>query len=197
MRDPAAAKNRRNRRLRPLLDFRAPHRSRRFHKVTAMRRLPRLSASLSAFLFAVAGGGCTDGAQPPEPQQEQRATAEAPADLVFTNGSIYTVDANRSWADAVAIRHGKIVRVGSDADVEALRGPDTRVIDLAGRMMLPGFQDVHIHPISGGIEAQACDLNGLTTLEQYLEAIETYARENPDEEWILGGGWSMAVFGPG
>jgi predicted amidohydrolase YtcJ len=161
-----------------------------------MRRLPLPLAT--AILLATAGSACTEADPPREPGQPQEATsAPAVADLVFTNGSIYTVDANRSWADAVAIRDGKIVRVGSDAEVQPLVGPDTRVVDLDGRMMLPGFQDVHIHPISGGIEAQACDLNGLTTLEQYLEAIETYAREHPDEPWILGGGWSMAVFGPG
>lgn len=144
------------------------------------------------FILAVTGTGCTES----EPEAPA-AAAQRAADLVFRNGSIYTVDVNRSWVDAVAVRDGRIVYAGTEGGVEALIGPDTRVIDLEDRMMLPGFQDVHIHPISGGIEAQACDLNGLTMLEEYLAAIETYARENPDEEWILGGGWSMAVFGPG
>lgn len=192
MRDRAPAKNRRapgRLRFAKLARTSTPA---TFHKVTAMRtfRTPLAAASL-AFL-AVIGTGCSDTASEP-----QAGTTSGPADVVFTNGSIYTVDASRSWAEAVAIRDGRIVYVGSDAGANALVGPDTRVVDLDRRMMLPGFQDVHIHPIGGGMEARACDLNGLTTLEEYLEAIETYAREHPDEEWILGGGWSMAVFGPG
>jgi len=130
--------------------------------------------------------------------ERKPAEASAPAaDLVLRNGSIYTVDGTRSWAKAVAIDDGRIVYVGSDEGAEEFAGASTQVVDLRGRMLLPGFQDVHIHPIGGGIEAAACDLNGLTTLEEYLEKIKTYAAENPDEEWILGGGWSMSVFGPG
>jgi predicted amidohydrolase YtcJ len=134
--------------------------------------------------------GCT------KPENEP---AEPPqiADIVFRNGSVYTVDTSRSWARAVAIGGGRILYVGSDEGVGGFVGPATKVVDLENRMMLPGFQDVHIHPISGGIEALACDLNGLQTLDEYLAAIEKYARENPDREWIRGGGWSMAVFGPG
>ena len=130
-------------------------------------------------------------------QPSTDAGASPVADIVLQNGSIYTVDGVRSWASAVAIDEGRIVYVGSDEGAETFKGSSTQVVDLRGRMVLPGFQDVHIHPIGGGIEAAACDLNGLTTLEQYLEKIRTYAAENPDEEWILGGGWSMSVFGPG
>jgi predicted amidohydrolase YtcJ len=64
-------------------------------------------------------------------------------------------------------------------------------------MVVPGMQDVHIHPISGGIEANGCDLNAATTVEEYLAIIKKYADEHPDEPWIKGGGWSMASFGPG
>jgi hypothetical protein len=144
---------------------------------------------------------CGDGdpREPASPSGDAPATRSAPqsADLVFRNGSIYTVDGARSWARAVAVRDGRIVYVGSDEDSGELIGPSTQVVDLDDRLMLPGFQDVHIHPIGGGIEAAACDLNELTTLEEYLQAIGTYAAENPDEKWILGGGWSMSVFGPG
>ncbi len=153
-----------------------------------MRRLHPFTAPL--LIAAVLAAGCDE--------VEPRASAEQQvADIVFQNGRIYTVDANRSWADAVAIGNGRIVYVGSDAGAEPLVGPSTRVIDLEGRMMLPGFQDVHIHPIGGGIEAQACNLNGLETLDEYIATIETCARDNPDQAWITGGGWSMAVFGPG
>lgn len=140
-------------------------------------------------LTAFVAAGCT------ERKAEQQASKSA--DIVFRNGSIYTVDVNRSWANAVAISGGRIIYVGSDEGAAELIGPSTEVVDLDRRMMLPGFQDVHIHPIGGGIEALACNLNGLATLDDYLARIETCARENPDKQWIEGGGWSMAVFGPG
>jgi predicted amidohydrolase YtcJ len=119
------------------------------------------------------------------------------ADLAFSNGHIYTMDASRSRAQAVAIRGGRIIFVGTDAALKSVIGPGTRVMDLHGQMMLPGFQDVHIHPIGGGIEASACDLNGLDSLEAYRDKIAAYARDNPDAQWIQGGGWLMSVFGPG
>ena len=128
---------------------------------------------------------------------DQAEPASRAADLVFQGGNIYTVDARRSWAQAVAIKSGEIAFVGSDDGSEAYIGPDTKVVELKGRMMLPAFQDVHIHPISGGIEATRVNLNPLNTLDEYIAAIKEYAHANPDEPWILGGGWSMAVFGPG
>ena len=129
-------------------------------------------------------------------QSESPDTATG-ADSVYRNGRLYTVDANRSWAEAVAITNGRISYVGSDDGAATHIGSNTTVIDLGGRMMLPAFQDVHIHPISGGIEASACDLNGLAGLAEYRSTIGEYAAANPDLPWILGGGWSMAVFGPG
>jgi predicted amidohydrolase YtcJ len=119
------------------------------------------------------------------------------ADSVYRNGRIYTVDANRSWAQAVAITDGRITYVGPDDGATQYIGSNTTVVDLGGRMMLPAFQDIHIHPISGGMEASACDLNGLDGLTEYRSTIGEYAAANPDVPWILGGGWSMPVFGPG
>ncbi len=119
------------------------------------------------------------------------------ADTVYKNGRVYTVDEQRSWAKSVAITDGRISYVGSDDGAAAHIGPNTTVVDLNGHMMLPAFQDIHIHPIYGGLEASACDLNALTTLEEYRGAIAAYAAANPDEAWIQGGGWSMPVFGAG
>ena len=150
------------------------------------------------FVTAAAIAGCGEPAsREPAAQASPDGASAEPADIVFRNGSIYTVDINRSWASAVAVKDGRIAYVGTDEGLGDWTGEATRVVDLAGKLMLPGFQDVHIHPISGGIEAAACDLNGLTSLDEYLQAIRTYAEENPDEEWIMGGGWSMSVFGPG
>lgn len=119
------------------------------------------------------------------------------ADLVLRDGAIYTVDAKRSWQEAVAIADGEIIYVGSNQGATAFTGPGTRVVDLKGRMVLPGLQDAHIHPISGGVEASACDLNGMSTADQYLAKIKAYAEANPDLPWITGGGWLMSAFGPG
>jgi predicted amidohydrolase YtcJ len=121
-------------------------------------------------------------------------SADGNADLIFVNGAVYTVDAARSWAHAVAVDGGRIVAVGTDADVRAAAGAGTEVVDLGGRMLVPGFQDAHVHPVLGGIDMLQCDLHALASAEEYLLAIETYAGEHPEREWILGGGWSMDAF---
>lgn len=121
----------------------------------------------------------------------------AVADLALTGGAIYTMDGARSWAEAIAIDDGRIVYVGTNADAKDYIGPNTRVVNLKNRMVVPGFQDVHVHPISGGIEANACDLNGLKNIDEYLAKIKEYADAHPDEPWISGGGWWASAFGPG
>jgi hypothetical protein len=122
---------------------------------------------------------------------------EKAADLALTGGRIYTVDSARSWAEAVAIKDGRIVFVGTNDDAKDFIGHDTQVVELNGRMVVPGFQDAHVHPISAGVEANACNLNGLENVDAYIAAVKKYADEHPDEPWITGGGWSMAAFGPG
>ena len=107
------------------------------------------------------------------------------ADLAFVNGDVYTVDAARSWAQAVAVRDGRITAVGTDAQIRDLVDTSTEVVDLRGRMLLPGFQDAHVHPVSSGLEMLRCDLNDLPSAEHYLGAIAAYARANPGEPWIL------------
>jgi predicted amidohydrolase YtcJ len=118
----------------------------------------------------------------------------ASADLVLTGGAVYTVDAARSWAQAVAVRDGRIVAVGSDADMRPYAGARTEVVNLRGRMVLPGFQDAHVHVSGGGLERNRCDLTGVHTRQDYLAVIRDYADRSPEAEWITGGGWSMDVF---
>lgn len=118
----------------------------------------------------------------------------AQADLVLVNGAVYTVDAARRWAQAVAVRDGRIAAVGTDAEVRELVGPRTEVVDLRGRMLVPGFQDAHIHPPAAGVEMLQCELLDLHGLDAYREAIRSYAGSHPEAEWILGGGWAMDVF---
>jgi predicted amidohydrolase YtcJ len=118
----------------------------------------------------------------------------SPAELVLLGGAVYTVDAARRWAEAVAIRDGRIIAVGADADVRPLIGPGTDVLELGGRMVLPGFQDAHVHPPAGGLELMRCNLSDAHSLEDYARIIREFAATHPDEPWILGGGWSMDVF---
>ena len=84
--------------------------------------------------------------------------------------------------------------VGSSADVRPLIGPGTRVIELDGETLLPGFQDAHVHPIDGGMLARACDLHDLADAAAYLDAIAAHASAHPDRAWITGGGWSLPAF---
>ncbi|WP_225635105.1 amidohydrolase [Streptomyces solaniscabiei] len=121
-------------------------------------------------------------------------TASAgPADLVLTGGPVHTVDPARSRATAVAVRDGRIAAVGHD-EVRALIGPRTEVVDLAGKLLLPGFQDAHVHPQGAGLELGLCHLGDTTDPDEYLRRIRAYADEHPDAEWITGGGWSMEAF---
>ena len=119
---------------------------------------------------------------------------ESQPDLVLRGGQVYTVDAARSWAQAVAVRDSTIVAVGTDADVAALAGSRTEVIDLRGRMLLPGFTDAHVHASAGGLERLRCDLSDAHGLADYLAIVRDYAERNPEAEWITGGGWAMDVF---
>jgi len=118
----------------------------------------------------------------------------SPADLVLTGGHVYLVDAARSWAGAVAVAGGRIVAVGTDAEVSAHIGPRTEVVGLSGRMVVPGFIDSHIHASAGGLERIRCDLSEAHSLGGYLAAVCGYAERNPAATWITGGGWSMDVF---
>jgi predicted amidohydrolase YtcJ len=124
----------------------------------------------------------------------RRMSRDAQADIVLTGGAVQTMDAARSWARAIAVRGDHIVAVGTEKDVATLVGPRTRVIDLRDRLVLPGFQDAHIHPVSSGVDRMRCDLTGSNGLARYLELIDAYARTHPDAPWILGAGWSMDDF---
>jgi predicted amidohydrolase YtcJ len=118
-----------------------------------------------------------------------------PADLILTGGSVVTMDAARRMAAAVAVKAGRITFVGSVREVDSLAGPRTRRIHLAGRTLLPSFQDAHVHPAMAGINLTRCPLHELPRrLEAYLGAIQAYADANPDRPWILGDGWYMEAF---
>jgi predicted amidohydrolase YtcJ len=99
-------------------------------------------------------------------------------------------------ADAVAIRGDRIVAVGRRDDVLELAGRSTRRWHLPGRMLIPGFQDAHVHPPFAGRYRLNLSLHGLASVEEYLEAIARYAASNPELPWIYGAGWEAENFGP-
>lgn len=142
---------------------------------------------LLAALLLVVGSwpGCAGPAEGP------------PADLVLTNGAVYTVDARQSRAEAVAIRGGRIAHVGTDAGAAAFVGPGTRVVDLSGRMLLPGFQDAHVHPVSAGVEHLQCSLDDIDGLDAVLAEVRRCAERRPDDAWIRGAGWTLDLFPQG
>lgn len=115
------------------------------------------------------------------------------ADLVFTHGPVHTGDPARTRASALAVTGERITAVGHD-EVHELIGPGTEVVDLRGKVLLPGFQDAHIHAVFGGTELAECDLTGTVGVEDYLTRIKEYADAHPDRPWITGGGWSMESF---
>ncbi|MCF8069213.1 MAG: amidohydrolase [Desulfobacterales bacterium] len=118
------------------------------------------------------------------------------ADLVMKNGRIYTVDRNKSWSEAVAVTDKMIVYVGDSDGVESYVGPDTQVIDLKGKMVMPGFIDSHMHISAVTAEGDGVALANLPTLEAYLEAIRTYVTKCPNQDVIDGGGWGNEPFPP-
>jgi predicted amidohydrolase YtcJ len=115
------------------------------------------------------------------------------ADLVFTGGPVFTADTVRSRARSVAVTAGRIVAVGGD-EIGELVGPSTELVDLRGRMLMPGFQDAHVHPVWGGLDMLRCDLSEYATAAEYLDVIGRFVSAHPDDEWILGGGWQMSAF---
>ncbi len=143
-----------------------------------MSRIPAALASLALL------GACGSESEQP--------TSDLPAaDKVFVNAAVYTVDAERSWAEAVAINGGEIVFVGSSDDAEMLIGPDTDVVDLDGQMLLPGFHDSHIHILIGVMDEDECNVLRVETAAKVAEQLsECVALAGiGDERWVLGGGW--------
>jgi predicted amidohydrolase YtcJ len=118
----------------------------------------------------------------------------SPAELILEKASVYTQDEMRPWAEAVAIAGGRIVYVGASPEASKFKGKGTKVIDLSGKMVLPGFHDSHVHLVTGGIELGQCNLNGLATREEILAKIRDYALAHPEKPWIAGGGWDLPIF---
>jgi predicted amidohydrolase YtcJ len=142
------------------------------------------------------------------------AGAAAPADVVLRGGAVHTMDASRTRAQAIAVDDGRIAAVGSDAEIAAWIGPATEVVELGGRMVLPGFHDSHIHPIEGGLQALSCALDQARSVDAILARVRECAAARPADtsasdtaaasergtaasttsDWLIGGGWDLSLF---
>ncbi|WP_281355827.1 amidohydrolase [Ancylobacter pratisalsi] len=123
-----------------------------------------------------------------------QGAADGAADYVFHNGRVYTVAGSAPWAKAVAVKGKTIVHVGDEAGAMALAGPKTQMVDLKGRLLMPGFVEGHTHPFLGAFLTSGLDLQ-LANLDEVLAAIAGYAKEHPTGP-IRGFGWRVDMFPP-
>ncbi len=114
------------------------------------------------------------------------------ADRIFVNGKIWTGDDAHPKAEALAVSGDKILAVGSTKEIRALAGPDTAVVDLKGRLLVPGFQDSHVH--FPGASVNSVRLDGLETLDAFQKQLGEFAKSHPNLAWITGGGWGYSAF---
>jgi predicted amidohydrolase YtcJ len=122
------------------------------------------------------------------------ASPDGPAaDLIVTNGAVYAGDGGE-LRQALAVRGNRILLVGTNEDVERLRGPKTQVVDAHGAAVVPGFNDIHTHILSGGLEMETVNLQGAQTLQEVQSRIRAYADAHRDLAWIRGRGWGYGPF---
>ncbi|MBF0361370.1 MAG: amidohydrolase [Oligoflexia bacterium] len=125
---------------------------------------------------------------------ETAETAEI-SDMIIKNGVVFTADNNNKFAEAVAVKKSKIIYVGTNSEVEKLRGDTTKVIDLEGKMLLPGMIDSHIHSPGTMLDKlYLIDLNGVLTEEETIKKIEEYVKNHPDLPIYYGSGFSVGAF---
>lgn len=124
------------------------------------------------------------------------AQSKPGADLIISNAKVWTGDKAQPAAQAVAILGERIVAVGSNADVEVWRGPNTKLIDAQGELLLPGFNDSHTHFAEGGQQLDAVQLNDATSAQEFVRRIGERAKKTPKGEWILNGDWDETKWNP-
>lgn len=116
------------------------------------------------------------------------------ADLVILNANIVTLDPKQPRAQALAVRDGRVVAVGSNDEVSKYVGDKTKAVDLGGKTVVPGFVDCHVHMTSFGKQLQALDLRDVKSINEMKSKIREYAEKNPGKKWILGGRWDHERF---
>ena len=116
--------------------------------------------------------------------------------MLFTNGAVFDGRQHVGRA-SVAVDGDRVVAVGADREVRDAVGAGAEEVDLGGGLLVPGFQDAHLHPMVGGLERLRCEMTDLSSADEYLEAIRRHAAEQPDAAWVRGGGWSLGAFPAG
>jgi len=124
------------------------------------------------------------------------AQAKPSADLIVMNAKIWTGDAANPSSDSVAVLGDRIVAVGAVRDVELWRGPATKVVDAGGHLLVPGFNDAHVHFTPGGAQLDWVQLNDATSQQEFVRRIAERAKAIPKGEWILGGDWDETKWTP-
>jgi hypothetical protein len=157
--------------------------------IQADRRTVLRAAAVTALVATAAACSAEPASGPEDPPVETM-----PADFVFHNGRVYTLDESVRWAEAVAVTGKTITWVGDSAAALTFAGPDTQVIDLNGKLLMPGFVEGHTHPFLGSFLTSGVDLQ-VPTLAEALDAIAAYAKANPAGA-VRGFGWRVDMFGP-
>jgi predicted amidohydrolase YtcJ len=137
---------------------------------------------LFAIIVTISFTGIGRGGNQPPPK----------TDLILKNGRIWTGVETYPWAEALAISGNRILKIGGTALISSLARQDTRVIDLEGKLVIPGINDAHTHFLSGALGLFQVDLVGAHSLEEIQKRVEDYARAHPDERWITGSGWEYS-----
>ncbi|HET9746016.1 MAG TPA: amidohydrolase [Chitinophagaceae bacterium] len=144
--------------------------------------LPMGKSFLSGAILVSLLFGCTEMADTTEP-----------ADKIYFNAKIWTGDSANAWAAAIAIKGNQIVYVGND--YQAFEGDMTDMIDLGGKLMLPGFIDNHTHFLSGGYNLSSVDLRKAKTKEEFISILKDFCLDQKNDRWVLGGDWDHEVWG--
>lgn len=124
----------------------------------------------------------------------QRDDSDGPVDLIVHNGRVFTADGSGTIEEAVAVRGNQVLRVGSNRDITRLRRPQTTVIDADGGAVLPGFNDAHVHLLTGGLALDAVDLRDARNMEEIQQRIVRWIDAHPAEPWVKGRGWTFTAF---
>src|SRR5271157_2243701 len=114
-------------------------------------------------------------------------------DIIFVNGDVYTQSAP-ARAQAIGVSRDCIVAVGTNDDIRKLKGPHTQVVDLGGHVVMPGFNDAHVHLEEAGLEAQSVDLRGTRSLQEMQQRIAASAKTVAPTDWLVGGGWDHTLW---
>ncbi len=173
-------------------------------KVTMRTRIRALLKSvlavISLFYVGCSGVGEFNALGTNNKKLSKKSPKELPvpvADIIFSNGDVYTLNEDQVWASSIAIKEKKIIYVGNDTGASIYEGKNTRNVDLHGKMVLPAFQDAHVHPIEAGMAYLGCSLHDGRSIKDYLRIINNCDKNFPNTPFIDGGGWTMDIFEDG